>query len=62
MARLGNVHALLDAMIEHAKIEDALNRIDANTAELGSSFINLARDLGLSEDQIIDALMNKPRA
>jgi hypothetical protein len=61
MARLGNVHALLDAMIEQAKIEDALNRIDANTAELGSSFINLARDLGVPEDKIIEALSQPGR-
>jgi hypothetical protein len=43
-------------MVRLTDIEDALNGIDANTADLGARLVNMARDLGLSEDQIVDAL------
>lgn len=58
MSRIGNVHALLDAMLEQAATETAVSGHDW-TGDLGAAVVNLARDGGLSEDKIIDALSRR---
>ncbi len=51
--RLGNVHRLLDVMVEQAKLEEAVSGHDPG---FGADLINMARDLGVPEDKIIEAL------
>jgi hypothetical protein len=57
--KIGNVHALLDVMVEAAKMEEA---VSGYPSSFGADFINMARDLGVPEDKIIDAISDNAEA